>query len=121
MGVLNSLYQLQMNILSENCEPCIEPELNHLASSQAFEVTTTDGKPKQHQSNHRPRRSVILVLSGKEDESIFINGNIKFVVAKIQGRRFRLGIEAPQDVPVHRQAFDNGLKQDTTEDSFDCS
>ncbi len=29
MGVLNTLYQLQMNILSVNCEPFHEPEANH--------------------------------------------------------------------------------------------
>ena len=28
IGVLNTLYQMRMNILSVNCEPCIEPEAN---------------------------------------------------------------------------------------------
>ena len=60
----------------------------------------------------------MLVLSRKEDESIVINGDIKIVVAAIQGGRVRLGIEAPQDVPVHRQEVYNGLKRDTTEDSL---
>ena len=60
----------------------------------------------------------MLVLSRKEDESIVINGNIKIVVTAIQGGRVRLGIEAPQDVPVHRQEVHNGLKRDTTEQAF---
>ena len=60
----------------------------------------------------------MLVLSRREDESIVINGNIKIVVAAIQGGKVRLGIEAPQDVPVHRQEVYNGLKRDTTEDSL---
>ena len=29
LGVLNTLHQLHMNILSVNCEPCDEPEANH--------------------------------------------------------------------------------------------
>ena len=61
----------------------------------------------------------MLVLSRKEDESIVINGNIKIVVTAIQGGRVRLGIEAPQDVPVHRQEVYNGLKRNTTQEAFD--
>ncbi|WP_442508585.1 carbon storage regulator [Novipirellula sp. SH528] len=45
----------------------------------------------------------MLVLSRKEDESIVINGNIKIVVTAIQRGRVRLGIEAPPEVPIHRQ------------------
>ena len=29
IGVLNTLYQIRLNILSVNCEPCHEPEANH--------------------------------------------------------------------------------------------
>ena len=60
----------------------------------------------------------MLVLSRKEDESIVINGNIKIVVTAIQGGRVRLGIEAPLDVPVHRQEVYNGLKRTTTEEAL---
>ena len=60
----------------------------------------------------------MLVLSRKEDESIEINGNIKIVVTAIQGGRVRLGIEAPHDVPVHRQEVKNGLNRDTTEETL---
>ena len=60
----------------------------------------------------------MLVLSRKENESIVINSNIKIVVAAIQGGKVRLGIEAPQDVPVHRQEVYYGLKRDTTEETL---
>ena len=60
----------------------------------------------------------MLVLSRKEDESIVINGNIKIVVTAIQKGKVRLGIEAPQNVPVHRQEVYNELKPDTTEEAF---
>ena len=29
IGVLNTLYQMRLNILSVNCEPCHGPEANH--------------------------------------------------------------------------------------------
>ena len=60
----------------------------------------------------------MLVLSRREDESIVINGNIKIVVTEIQRGRVRLGIEAPQDVPVHREEVYSGLKPDTTEETL---
>ena len=45
----------------------------------------------------------MLVLSRKKDESIVINNDITIVVVEIRGDKVRLGVEAPKDVPVHRQ------------------
>ena len=45
----------------------------------------------------------MLVLSRKKNESIVINDEIKIVVVEIRGDKVRLGVEAPRDVPVHRQ------------------
>ena len=45
----------------------------------------------------------MLVLSRKPNESIFINDNVIVTVLSIQGDRVQLGIEAPREVPVHRQ------------------
>lgn len=45
----------------------------------------------------------MLVLSRKLQESIVIADNIVLTVVGIQGNKVRLGIEAPKDVPVHRQ------------------
>ena len=45
----------------------------------------------------------MLVLSRKPNESIFINENIVVTVLSIQGDKVRLGIEAPREMPVHRQ------------------
>lgn len=44
----------------------------------------------------------MLVLSRSKDESIIINDNIKITVIET-GKRVRIGIEAPQDIPVHRE------------------
>jgi carbon storage regulator CsrA len=48
------------------------------------------------------RRMIMLVLSRKEDESVVIDGGIRVTVLEVKGSRVRLGIEAPQDVPICR-------------------
>jgi carbon storage regulator len=45
----------------------------------------------------------MLVLSRKLNESIVINENIVVTVLGVQGDRVRLGINAPGEIPVHRQ------------------
>lgn len=45
----------------------------------------------------------MLVLSRQRDESIVIGDNIVITVVDIRGDKVRLGINAPTEVPVHRQ------------------
>lgn len=45
----------------------------------------------------------MLVLSRKQNESIYVGDNIKITVVEIAPGKIRLGIEAPKDVPVHRK------------------
>lgn len=45
----------------------------------------------------------MLVLSRKVNESIVINNDITIHVVEIRGNKVRLGVEAPKNVPVHRQ------------------
>ena len=45
----------------------------------------------------------MLVLSRKENERIVIDGRITITVVKIRGNQIRLGIEAPQGVPIRRE------------------
>ena len=45
----------------------------------------------------------MLVLSRKAEESIIIDNIIRVTVIAILGDKVRLGIEAPKDVPVHRE------------------
>lgn len=45
---------------------------------------------------------VMLVLSRKADEAICIDENIKLYVLSVQGKKVKVGIEAPPDVHILR-------------------
>lgn len=53
----------------------------------------------------------MLVLTRKPDEKIIINNNIEIVVVDIQNGRVRLGINAPNKIPVHREEVHLAIKQ----------
>lgn len=44
----------------------------------------------------------MLVLSRKQNESIFIDGRITVTVSEIRGGRVRLAVEAPREVRIER-------------------
>jgi carbon storage regulator len=52
----------------------------------------------------------MLVLSRKRDERIVIGDNIVITVVEVRGDKVRLGIEAPTDVPVHRQEILDAIR-----------
>ncbi len=57
----------------------------------------------------------MLVLSRKKNESIVINNDITIVVVEIRGDKVRLGIEAPKEVPVHRQEVYDAIQRNEAE------
>ncbi len=57
----------------------------------------------QHDLDAFIRESAMLVLSRKLGEKIVIGDNIVVTVVKIDRNQIRIGIEAPQDVPVYRE------------------
>lgn len=44
----------------------------------------------------------MLILSRKSGESIVIDGRIRVKVVRVEGEVVKIGIEAPAEVPVHR-------------------
>lgn len=54
----------------------------------------------------------MLVLSRHRDESIVIGDGITITVVDIRGDKVRLGINAPQDVPVHRQEVYDAIQRE---------
>lgn len=45
----------------------------------------------------------MLILSRKINECIVIDGRIRVKIVRVDGEVVKVGIEAPMDVPVHRQ------------------
>ncbi|OGF99206.1 MAG: carbon storage regulator [Candidatus Glassbacteria bacterium RIFCSPLOWO2_12_FULL_58_11] len=45
----------------------------------------------------------MLILTRKLGESIAIGDSIKVTLLEVQGKQVKLGVLAPQDVPIHRQ------------------
>src|SRR6186713_2001460 len=57
------------------------------------------------------KESSMLVLSRKKNESIIINDDITIVVVEIRGDKVRLGVEAPKEVPVHRNEVYEAIRR----------
>ncbi|MCS5617949.1 MAG: carbon storage regulator CsrA [Planctomycetota bacterium] len=54
----------------------------------------------------------MLVLSRQRDESIMIGDNIVVTIVDIRGDKVRLGINAPAEVPVHRQEVYEAIQRE---------
>jgi carbon storage regulator len=54
----------------------------------------------------------MLVLSRQRDESIMIGDNIVVTIVDIRGDKVRLGIEAPTEIPVHRQEVFEAIQRE---------
>lgn len=54
----------------------------------------------------------MLVLSRQRDESIIIGDNIVVTIVDIRGDKVRLGIDAPKEVPVHRQEVYEAIQRE---------
>ena len=54
----------------------------------------------------------MLVLSRKKNESIVIGGCITVTVVDIRGDKVRLGIDAPRDIPVHREEIAKAIEKE---------
>lgn len=52
----------------------------------------------------------MLVLSRKKHESVMIGDKVAVTVVEVRGDKVRLGIEAPDDVPVHRREIYEAIK-----------
>jgi carbon storage regulator len=55
----------------------------------------------------------MLVLSRQRDESIIIGDNVIVTIVDIRGDKVRLGIEAPAEIPVHRQEVYDAIRRES--------
>ena len=54
----------------------------------------------------------MLVLSRHRDESIMIGDDVVVTIVDIRGDKVRLGIDAPADIPVHRQEVYEAIQRE---------
>lgn len=54
----------------------------------------------------------MLVLSRTRDEQIVIGDDIIITIVDVRGDKVRLGIEAPQDVSVHRREVYEAIQRE---------
>jgi carbon storage regulator len=57
----------------------------------------------------------MLILSRKPNESIVIDGRILVKVIRLEGDVVKIGIQAPADVPVHRQEVYEEIQRNNQE------
>ena len=53
----------------------------------------------------------MLVLSRQRDEKVVIDGLIWVTIVDIRGDKVRLGIDAPSELPVHREEVFNAIER----------
>ncbi|AZL69235.1 carbon storage regulator CsrA [Pseudomonas oryziphila] len=58
----------------------------------------------------------MLILTRRVGESIRINNDITVKVLGVQGMQVRLGVEAPEEVVVHRQEVYERIQADESQE-----
>lgn len=62
----------------------------------------------------------MLVLSRNRDETIVIGEDeIRITIVDVRGDKVRVGIEAPEKIPVHRQEVYEAIKRDRKKNNED--
>ncbi len=54
----------------------------------------------------------MLVLSRQRDETIMIGDDIEITIVDIRGDKVRLGISAPNSIPVHRKEVYDAIRRE---------
>lgn len=57
----------------------------------------------------------MLTLTRKSGEAIRIGDEIRIVIRDVRGRQVRIGIDAPDDVPIHREEVYLRIKQENSQ------
>jgi carbon storage regulator len=62
----------------------------------------------------------MLILSRKPGESIVIDGRIIIKIMRLEGDVVKVGIDAPLDIPVHRQEVYDEIQKSNKESLTDA-
>ena len=59
---------------------------------------------------------IVLILTRRTGETLNIGDQIQVTVLGIKGNQVRIGINAPKDVPVHREEIYEKIKHEDFDD-----
>jgi len=57
----------------------------------------------------------VLILTRRVNETLMIGDDIAVTVVGINGNQVRLGVNAPKEVPVHREEIFNRIRQESAD------
>ncbi|MXZ81551.1 MAG: carbon storage regulator CsrA [Gammaproteobacteria bacterium] len=55
----------------------------------------------------------MLILTRRIGESVYIGDDIRLTILGVRGTQVRIGINAPKDVPVHREEIYHRIKYES--------
>ncbi len=65
----------------------------------------------------------MLILTRRVGESLMIGDEVKVTILAVKGQQVRVGVQAPNTVPVHRKEIYERIKQGESKDnpSAECA
>ena len=57
----------------------------------------------------------MLILTRRRGEALMVGDDVTLTVLGVKGNQVRIGINAPRDIPVHREEIYQKIKQEQME------
>ena len=80
------------------------------SQQQASKAATSASQQQQKLIYADTQGDEMLILTRKPGETIVIDNNIKVTILGVEGKQIRIGIDAPKEVPVHREEIFNKIR-----------
>lgn len=84
-------------------------------TSRGARATACRSDRSRFRTKQTEGRRNMLILTRRTGETVMIGNEVTFTVLGVKGNQVRLGINAPKDVPVHREEVYERIKQERGE------